>query len=184
LAFANENPTERALSFARLPDSLDGWRVLAIGGGDPGRGYLTGIGADEYVALDQPTPDPELETGGFDLVICGSSLETDVHPLSLFAWMRRAIKPEGALVAGSRVLSDPTKSQYARYVPAAAMGVHSRWLPGRLAFRWMVEVSGFDVDGWLAGVGQKGESEEQAYLQARPADRAPVLDLDRQPLHR
>ena len=180
---AAEHPTERALSFARLPDRIDGWRVLAIGAGDAGEDYLTSLGAAEFVALDEPSEDAGLEAGSFDLAICGSGLETDAHPLATYAWLRRALKPEGTLIAGSRVLADPTKSQYARFIPAGEDGGASRWLPGRLAFRWMVEVSGFDVAGWLGDAGD-AHSDDPAYLQAKAADRTPPLDLARQPVSR
>jgi SAM-dependent methyltransferase len=179
---ADETPTERALSFARLPDSLEGWHVLALGPGEPGKDYLTGIGAQTYLALDELSED-SVEGSSFDLVVCGSELETNAHPLALYAWARRAVKPGGILVAGSRVLPDPARSQYARFVPADAPGGASRWIPGQLAFRWMVEVSGFDVSGWL-GSGESHSPDPVAYLQAAAADRTPALDLERQPLGR
>jgi len=180
---AAEHPTERALSFARLPERVDGWRVLSIGAGTAGEDYLTSLGAAEFVVLDRPTEDAGLETGAFDLAICGSGLETDAHPLATYAWLRRALKAEGTLIAGSMVLPDPARSQYARFVPAGEDGEACRWLPGRLAFRWMVEVSSFDVAGWL-GDGSDGRGDDPAYLQAKAADRAPALDLDRQPISR
>jgi hypothetical protein len=180
---ANENLTERALSFASLPDRLDSWRILAIGGDDLGRDYLTGIGASEFVALDRPSEDAGLEAAAFDLAICGSELETDAHPLATYAWLRRALKPEGILVAGSKVLPDPAKSQYAHFFPAEKAGGSSHWAPGRLAFRWMVEVSGFDVDHWLGERGELSECSTVAHLQARTAERTPALDLERQPLN-
>jgi len=180
---AAEHPTERALSFARLPDRIDGWQVLSIGAGNAGKDYLTSLGAAEFVVLDRPVEDAGLETGSFDLAICGSGLETDAHPLATYAWLRRALKTEGTLIAGSEVLPDPARSQYARFVPAGEDGDVSRWLPGRLAFRWMVEVSGFDVAGWLGDIGDEWAG-NPVYLQAKAADRAPALDLARQPVSR
>lgn len=180
---ANESPIVRALCAADLPDRVDGWRILTLGGEDGSRDRLAELGAEAVVNLDRPGEDAELQAGGFDLVVCGSALDSDAHPLALYAWIRRAIKPEGTLIAGSRVLPDPAKSQYARFVPAAASGGSGRWVPGRLAFRWMVEVSGFDVETWLAGE-DGAESSDRAYLQARAADRTPPLDLERQPLSR
>lgn len=181
---ADEQPTERALSFARLPERLDGWRVLAIGGGDPGVDYLTGIGASEFVALDRPSEGDGLEAGTFDLAVCSSELETGAPPLATYAWLRRAVKPGGILVAGSKVLPDPAKSQYAHFFPAEKPGGASRWVPGRLSFRWMVEVSGFDVDGWLGEPAELSECSTVAHLQARAVERPPALDLERQPLSR
>lgn len=178
----NEHPTERALSFARLPDRLDGWRVLAVGAGDAGRDYLTGIGAGEFVSVSDPSEEAGVETGDFDLVICSSELAANVHPLALYAWLRRAAKAEGVLIAGSAVLADATLSQYARYIPPPTGASGARWIPGRLALRWMIEVSGFDVVAWL-DEGRTGEGDEYAYLQARAVDRLPALNLDRQPLN-
>ncbi len=180
---AAEHPTERALSFARLPDRIDGWRVLSLGAGDAGEGYLTSLGAAEFVALREPAEGAGVENAAFDLAICGSGLEADAHPLATYTWVRRALKPEGVLIAGSRVLADATKSQYARFVPAGEDGGSCRWLPGRLAFRWMVEVSGFDVGGWLGDAGEE-RGDKPVYLQAKAADRPSPLDLDRQPISR
>lgn len=180
---AAEHATGRALSFARLPDRIDGWRVLSIGAETAGEDYLTSLGAAEFVVLKRPTEDAELETDAFDLAICGSGLETDAHPLATYAWLRRALKAEGTLIAGSKVLPDPARSQYARFVPAGEDGEASRWLPGRLAFRWMVEVSGFDAVGWLGDAGDE-RGDNPVYLQAKAADRAPALDLSRQPVSR
>ncbi len=179
---AAEHPTERALSFARLPDRIDGWRVLVVGAEDPGRDYLNSLGAGEFVSLAAPVENAELETASFDLAIYGSEVETDAHPLAVFAWLKRTLKPEGVLIAGWDVLTDPAKSQYARFIPADRDNQASRWLPGRLAFRWMVEVSGFDVVDWLGPEGERNKIGNTAYLQAHSAEREPALDLDRQPL--
>ncbi len=157
--------------------------MLSIGAGNVGEDYLTSLGAAEFVALDRPTEDAEPASGAFDLAICGSELETDAHPLATYSWLRRALKPEGILVAGSTVLADPAKSQYARFIPADGDSTASRWLPGRLAFRWMIEVSGFDVAGWL-GDADDERGDIPVYLQAKAVDRAPALDLDRQPISR
>jgi hypothetical protein len=181
---ANETSTERALSLARLPDRLDGWRVLEVGSSEAGQDYLVGLGARDFVALAEPSEEAGLEEGTFDLVVCGSELETDLHPLAVYAWLRRAVRQEGLLVAGSDVLSDPARSQYARWIPPQQSDGRSRWLPGRLAFRWLVEVSGFDVLSWLGDAGEDTANDGRAYLQAEAAARPPALDLDRQPLGR
>jgi hypothetical protein len=176
MATQTEHPTARALSFAQLPNRIDGWRVLEIGGSAAGEEYLTGIGASEFLALDEPSEKADLGDGDFDLAICSSDLETDLHPLAVFAWLRKALGPEGILVAGSTILPDPTLSHYARFDAG-------RWTPGRLALRWMVEVSGFDVLDWLGGR-EEDPLSERAYLQAMACDRPPALDLARQPLGR
>jgi len=180
---SSEKPTERALSFVRLPDRLDGWRVLALGG-NAGEDYLTDIGASDFVSLERPSEEDAPEAGAFDLAICDCELECDAHPLAIYAWLRRALKPKGVLIAGSTVLPDPTRSRHARFLHAPDAGEASRWVPGRLAFRWMVEVSGFDVDGWLGERAELGKRTGLAHLQAKATDRTPALDLARQPLDR
>lgn len=168
---------------ASLPERIEGWRVLEIGGGET---HFGGLGAAEVVALAEPSETDELGGAGFDLVHCSAALDSDLHPLSTYAWIWRLLKPEGTLIAGSRVLADSERSQYARFLSAAENGSgRPRWLPGRLALRWIVEVSGFDFDRWLAGPEQLGGKKEPvAYLQAQRAERPPALDLDRQPLGR
>jgi len=180
----SEHPAVRALSLARLPDRLDGWRVLEVGSSGVAQDHLAGLGARDFVALAEPSEEAGLEEGTFDLVLCGSELETDLHPLAVYAWLRRAVRQEGLLVAGSDVLADPARSQYARWIPPKQSDGRSRWLPGRLAFRWLVEVSGFDVLSWLGGAGENIASDDRAYLQAKAVARPPVLDLARQPLGR
>ncbi|HET7507546.1 MAG TPA: hypothetical protein VFJ53_04250 [Solirubrobacterales bacterium] len=178
---ANEHPIERALSFARLPESLEGRRVLEVGDVGAAREFLEGLGATEFVALEDVSESAELGAGGFGLAICGSGAGGDLHPLALYAWLRRAMEPDGILVAGSAVLPDPKLSQYARFVPGRAPEP-ARWIPGRLAFRWMVEVSGFEMVSWLGS--RDGEEATRAHLQAKAVERAPALDLERQPLGR
>lgn len=181
MAAEREHPIERALSFARLPDSLEGRRVLEVGDVGDVRGFLEGLGAAQFVALEDVSEGADLGEGGFDLAICGSEAGGGLHPLALYAWLRQATKPDGILVVGSAVLPDPTLSQYARFVPGERPQA-ARWIPGRLAFRWMVEVSGFEMTCWLG----HGEADQatQAHLQARAVERAPALDLARQPLGR
>lgn len=178
MAPGGETPTERALAAADLPNRASAQRVLVLGSGRP-----AGIDAEDVTELDRPEEGADLQDTGFDLVICDSELRAGVHPLALYAWVRKAIKPSGTLVAGSKILPDPAKSQYARFLPAAAAGGRDAWIPGRLAFRWMVEVSGFDVKTWLPD-GDGSWPSDLAFLQAEAVDRTPPLDLRRQPLSR
>ncbi|MET0557135.1 MAG: hypothetical protein ABW065_00480 [Solirubrobacterales bacterium] len=156
-------------------------RVLEVGGSD-GEEYFGRLGAAEFVSLPQPSESLSANTP-FDLVHCSADLETELHPLSVYAWLRTLVAPGGMLLAGSSVLAEAAHSQYAEYVsagdPAAA-----RWLPGRLAFRWMVEVSGFDVRNWLDDPPPSGDGQPRAYLLATAVERVPALDLSRQPLGR
>jgi hypothetical protein len=178
----NQHPIERALSLAQLPDSLSGWRVLAVGDTGAARTRLEGLGASDFAVLEEPSEGAEVGDG-FDLALCGSEAGGGIHPLALYAWLRRALKSDGVLVAGSQVIPDPKLSQYARFVPPATPEETSRWLPGRLAFRWMVEVCGFDLVSWLDD-SPDGAAGTRAYLQAKAVQREPALDLARQPLGR
>lgn len=177
----NQHPIERALSVAQLPETLEGWRVLAVGEVGASRTHLEGLGVTDFTSVEAPS-EADLGDGGFDLALCGSEAGAGVHPLALYAWLRRSLRPDAVLVAGSRIIPDPKLSQYARFVPAATPEQASRWLPGRLAFRWMVEVSAFDLVTWLDD--GDGATETEAYLQARAVEREPALDLARQPLRR
>ncbi len=169
---------------ASLPERIEGWRVLEIGG-DGGEAHFGGLGAAEVVAVTEPSETAVPGDAGFDLVHCGAALDSELHPLSTYAWIWRLLKPGGTLVAGSRVLAGSEHSQYTRFLSAAENGSgRPRWLPGRLALRWMVEVSGFDFDRWLAGPERGSDGESIAYLQAQRVERPPALDLDRQPLGR
>ena len=175
-----ESPAGRAVAAAKLPDRLDEWRVLEIGD-DSGAGLFCERGAAEFVSCAQPSEDPGFE-GPFNLVHVSSALETDLHPLSIFAWTWLQTTPGSVLLAGMEVLARPAHSQFARYLPAAeSAGDTGRWVPGRLALRWMVEVSGFDGD-WL-GEWTSSEATE-GYVQAVRTERPPAVDLFRQPLGR
>lgn len=159
-------------------------RALEIGGGE-GEEHFAQLGVGEFVSLPEPSESLVAEAP-FDLVHCSAELETHLHPLSLYAWLRSLVTPGGVLLAGSPILPETANSQYAEYVsggPGNPTG--ARWLPGRLAFRWMVEVSGFDVERWLGEPPSSGgDGPPRAYLQATAAERAPALDLSRQPLGR
>jgi hypothetical protein len=178
-AHSADTPAGWAVAAAELPERLDGWRVLEIGG-DSGGELFRERGAAEFVSCAQPSEDPGFD-GPFNLVHCSSALETDLHPLSIFAWVWMQTVPGSVLLAGMEVLTRPAHSQFARYLPAAesAAGV-ARWVPGRLALRWMVEVSGFDGD-WL---GERPGTAAEGYVQAARTERPPALDLFRQPLGR
>ena len=49
-------------------------------------------------------------------------------------------------------------------------------MPGRLALRWSVETSGFDVERWLESGGE-AEPTVDAYLVAKRTERYPALVL-------
>jgi SAM-dependent methyltransferase len=171
-----------AIEGARLPERLEGWRVLEVGGDGSGGEHFAEMGA-AFESCPEPTHGGSLDEGRFDLVHCSAELDSGLHPLSVYAWIWGLLRPDGVLLVGSRVLAEPAQSQYARFVPAGGTDARvSRWLPGRLALRWMVEVSGFEFDRWLDDADDALEGEVVAALQAVRVARQPALDLERQPL--
>lgn len=184
MANVANSPVTWALAAARLPERLDGQRVLEVGD-ERGADAFAALGAAEFVSCEQPTETPDFE-GGFQLIHCSAKLDTDLHPLSVFAWLWMMAAPGAVLLTGSTVLTDPAHSQFARFLPAEEPpSGHSRWIPGRLALRWMVEVSGFDDTRWLGETAAADDSGGVAgYVQATRGERGPALDLTRQPLGR
>lgn len=181
---SHETAVDWGIESAQLPERIEGWRVLEIGGGSSEK-VLAARGAAEVVALDEPT-EALLENGGtFELVHHRAELETALHPLAIGAWLWRLVAPDGILVLGAPVLAEAAHSQYADFQrldhPARPPW---RWVSGRLALRWMVENSGFDVGGWLGERPGSNDGERIVYLQATRVDRLPALDLTRQPLGR
>ncbi len=181
---AADSPVAWALAAAELPGRLDGQRVLEVGD-DRGAEAFAALGAAEFVGCEQPSEAPGFE-GGFQLIHLSAKLATDLHPLSVCAWLWLMAAPGALLLAGSTVLPDPAQSRFARFVPGAeSPSGSSRWIPGRLALRWMVEVSGFDLDRWLGETNAADGSQGVAgYLLATRGERGPALDLTRQPLGR
>jgi hypothetical protein len=168
---------------ARLPERIDGWRVLAVGGNGGAADAFEARGAAEVVVCAEPSEQLQLDAGGFDLVHC-AGLESDLQPMSLYAWLWQATAPGSLLLLEAAVLPDAESSQYARFVPAGESPTgRSRWVPGRLVLRWMVENSGFDVQGWLPAPPHVADP-AVARLQAVRAERSPARDLDRHPLGR
>jgi len=169
--------------FARLPERIDGWRVLAVGGQNGAADAFDARGAGEIVVCAEPSEGLRADFRSFDLVHCTDS-ESDLQPMSLYAWLWQVTAPGSLLLLEAAVLDDAASSQYARFVPAGESPTgRSRWVPGRLALRWMVENSGFDVQGWLPdspGVSPLAVGR----LQAVRVERSPARDLDRHPLGR
>ncbi len=129
-----------------LPDDLTDVRVLEVRPGD---------------VLDT-------EEGDFDFVLCRNALRSSPYPMALLADLWRLTAPAGVLLLESDVVAGPEHSQYASFVPSTRSG--GGWVPGRLALRWMVEVSGFDVERWLDEAGASG----CACLRAVRSDRTPA----------
>ena len=86
------------------------------------------------------------EHGSFDLIHCNGVLYHELHPSSLLERLRAMLADDGELVIGSMVLAQPELSEHARFVPGSYHGDETWWwVPGRLAFRWMLEAAGFRV---------------------------------------
>lgn len=87
-----------------------------------------------------------VEHGTFDVVHCDGLLHRVTDPLLLLRTLRSMMVPEGTLLLRSMVLTDPERSEYLRFVPDRFAGDPSwQFVPGRLAFRWLVQTAGFDV---------------------------------------
>jgi SAM-dependent methyltransferase len=93
----------------------------------------------------------------FEIVHCDDLLHRVPEPVTLLRTLRRAIADGGLLLIGSMMIDDPERSEYLRFIPdwqAFALPGSTRchgghagsFLPGRLAFRWMVATAGFEVE--------------------------------------
>lgn len=167
---------------AEVPDDLAGVRVLDVGGaGDhvPSSAPFHDRGAADVIRCRVPS-DLEGNIGAdFGLVYCRDSLQLDPHPMNLLTRLWHVTDPEAVLLLESRILSDSEQSRYGRFV-AAEEGEDSpaHFVPGRLALRWMVEVSGFDVDRWLPSEARADDRcQVSAYLRGTRVARQPALDL-------
>jgi SAM-dependent methyltransferase len=184
-----------------LPE-LDGRRVLDVGsnaGYDPFMFKLRGaehvLGCEPFAFIDQALflesiyrsgvdfqrirwqdLDPERH-GTFDLVHCHGVLYHEPDPMALLSRLWQLTTPGGTLLLGSMMLADPTMSEYARFVPLSYYGDSTWWwVPGRLALRWMIESSGFDLDAAFGEhPGPPGEFRTiNGYVRAVRVGRAPV----------
>jgi hypothetical protein len=163
-----------AMPMAGLPASLAGSRVLNLGPLSPeDRHRFKGLGAEEVIeetSLLSQRPGPP---GRFDFIHCGA-LPVSGRQLLVLSRLWRLAAPSASLLLGSRVLDDVQASRYLGVEATPASGLE--WIPGRLALRWMVESSGFDVLHWLAEETVISVSSAPfAYLAARRSDRIPVF---------
>jgi hypothetical protein len=164
------------IAAARLPDSLAGWKVLELGGTGRGRDALIQRGAATVHSCERL--EELADRRRFDLVHYPATAKTASHPLAVLASLWHAIAPAGTLLLGSRALDDPALSQYAHCEPPTVdADDRQQWIPGRLALRWMVEVSGFEVQHWLGErrLGSHHPVTVTTYLQAVRTDREPAL---------
>lgn len=159
-----------------VPADLAGKRVLDVAPpGEPDRvsTELEGRGG----ALVRPELDAEWEKAGYDLAVCREVIQRDPYPARLLMRLWGVMTEGGTLLLHSPVMTEPEKSQFARFVAADAGAGATEWLPGRLALRWSVETSGFDVDGWLATEDRPHEGVAAAALVATRTTRLPSLML-------
>lgn len=187
----------------RVPESLADQRVLDVGsnaGYDPFMFHLRGA---EHVLACEPFEfieqarflerlyrtdidfqplgwqelDPEVH-GRFDLVHCHGVLYHEAHPMAMLERLRAMVAPDGRLLLGSMMLADPELSEYARFVPGAYYGDRTWWwVPGRLALRWMIEATGFEITGefgWHDGLPGEFRT-SNGYLDAKLAERTSEL---------
>jgi hypothetical protein len=181
MATSEKAPALESL-LARLPERIDGWRVLAVGGKDGTADAFEARGAAEVVCAE-PSEQLRADSRSFDLAHC-AELESDLQPMSLYAWLWQVTAPGSLLLLEAAVLPDAADSQYARFVPPDESPTgRSHWLPGRLTLRWMVENSGFDLQGWIPDSPSAADP-AVARLQAVRVERSPARDLDRHPLGR
>jgi hypothetical protein len=165
-----------------IPADLSGQRVLEIGPGgelgDPADPFRD-RGALEVVRWESPEGPGPAASDPFDLLYCRDAIQRTAHPMNFLSRLWH-LSGEGAiLLLQSRVLPGPESSQYARFISAGTAGDSpSEWLPGRLALRWSVETSGFDIERWLPGAnGAPDDLEPSTYLRAIRSHRQPAVDL-------
>jgi SAM-dependent methyltransferase len=120
--------------------------------------------------------DPQ-ELGRFDLIHCNGVLYHEPNPLGMLLRLRSMLTDDGEMLFGSMLHGSADESEYIRFVPDAYAGDKTWWfVPGRLAMRWMLEVTGFAVEELLVAEGPRGEFRTlNAYFRARPADVVPEL---------
>jgi hypothetical protein len=169
------------LAAADLPERLDRWRVLEIGAAPP-EGLLDERGIKDLITVPWPTEE-DADRGPFQLAHLTAGLDGELHPLSVGAWLWGRLLAGGTLVLEATVLADPAQTAFAEFVVApSGSDQRWRWLPGRLALRWMIENSGFDDVVWLGERNGKEPETIEVCLQATRGERGPAVDLTRQPL--
>ena len=104
--------------------------------------FQTGI-EFKRIGWQQLNPDA---LGRFDLIHCHGVLYHEAHPIAMLQALRRMLAENGEMIFGSMLLADPELSEFTRFVPGSYYGDPTWWaVPGRLAMRWMLAATGFDV---------------------------------------
>lgn len=135
--------------------------------------YQTGI---DFRQIGWQQLDPH-EHGLFDYVHCHGVLYHEPSPLGLLLRLRSMLAADGEMLFGSMMHASAEQSEYIRFVPDAYAGDKTWWfVPGRLAMRWMLEVSGFEVEELTLTEGPRGEFRTlNGYFRARPGPIVPEL---------
>ena len=141
--------------------------VSANGGGrpEPFAGELP-EDLEKGRVLEVTSPGELPAEGEFDLVLCRDAIRATPNPMAFLNELWQLTSPGATLLFEAEVLTEPAHSRLARFVPAAG------WVPGRLTLRWMLEVSGFDVERWLDEGGDSANG--RAALRAVRAEREPA----------
>jgi tRNA (mo5U34)-methyltransferase len=135
--------------------------------------YRTGV---DFRQIGWQQLDPSVH-GRFDYVHCHGVLYHEPNPLGMLLRLRSMLADDGEMLFGSMLHASAEQSEYIRFVPDAYAGDKTWWfVPGRLAMRWMLEVTGFAVEELLLAEGPRGEFRTlNGYFLARPAEIVPEL---------
>jgi hypothetical protein len=161
-----------AEALQELPADLAGARLLEVvqpGAHGTISAALVDRGTEEIVESDRPQVLLDGDQGRFDYILCADILRSSPYPMALLADLWRLAAPGAVLLLEAEIVPGLDHSAYARFVPAAG---DAGWVPGRLALRWMVEVSGFDVERWLGE--STAANSPRACLRAVRAERTPA----------
>jgi SAM-dependent methyltransferase len=105
--------------------------------------YRTGV---DFQRIGWQDVDPDRH-GRFDLIHCHGVIYHEPHPIAMLQALRRMLAPGGTMLFGSMMLADAELSEHLRFVPTSYYGDPTWWfVPGRLAMRWMLEVTGFESE--------------------------------------
>jgi SAM-dependent methyltransferase len=135
--------------------------------------YQSGV---DFRQIGWQVLDPEVH-GRFDFIHCHGVLYHEPHPMLLLDKLRAMLADGGELLFGSILHSSTEASEYLRFVPDSYAGDPTWWfVPGRLAMRWMLEVSGFDTEELNLSPGPMGEFPTMTgYFRGRAA--RPAIEL-------
>lgn len=139
--------------------------------------YRTGV---DFQQIGWQQLDPDVH-GRFDFIHCHGVLYHEPNPLGILLRLHSMLADDGEMLFGSMLHASPDKTEYIRFVPDAYAGDKTWWfVPGRLAMRWMLEVTGFEVEELTVSEGPRGEFRTvNAYFRARPTEVVPELGDER-----